>query len=196
MSTSAPNASNMQTKPPCGPNEGPGTRRPSTVAQDTAHAEACAEPPRVEVVIEVPRWSFLKRGSDGRIDFVSPIPCPFNYGSIQDYVGLDGELLDALVLGPRLPRGARVQVTAFGAVSVTDRGVTDDKLICAGWPPTRRQRRVILSFFRLYAQCKHLLNIYRGRPGQNYCGGWGNAGAAIRRAKRRDVTWKGPVIPF
>jgi len=166
------------------------------VQDAAAHGEAYRGPPRVEVVIEVSRWSFLKRGSNGRLDFVSPIPCPFNYGSIHDYVGLDGDLLDALVLGPRLPRGTRVQVTAFGAVSLTDCGMTDDKLVCAGLPPTQGQRRLVLYFFRFYAQCKRLLNIYRGRRGQHCCGGWVNAWAAIRRAKHRDDGWKGPVIPF
>ena len=33
---------------------------------------ASSEPPEVEVLIEVPRGSFLKRGSSGSIDFVSP----------------------------------------------------------------------------------------------------------------------------
>jgi hypothetical protein len=33
----------------------------------------------VDVVIEIPRWSFLKRGSTGHIDFVSPLPCPFTW---------------------------------------------------------------------------------------------------------------------
>ena len=56
------------------------------------------DPPEVEVVIEVPRGSFLKRGSTGRVDFISPLPCPFNYGSVPNYVGLEGDLLDALVL--------------------------------------------------------------------------------------------------
>lgn len=162
----------------------------------SARDNAREDPPRVEVVIEVPRWSFLKRGSNGQIDFVSPIPCPFNYGSIHGYVGLDGDLLDALVLGPRLPRGARVEVTAFGAISLTDRGMTDDKLVCASLPPTRGQRRLVVSFFHIYAQCKRLLNIYRGRRGQHACGGWSNAWAAIRRAEHRDDSWKGPVIPF
>jgi hypothetical protein len=32
----------------------------------------------VKVVIEVPRGSFLKRGWSGKVDFVSPCPCPFN----------------------------------------------------------------------------------------------------------------------
>ena len=53
---------------------------------------AFPEPPEVEVMIEIPRGSFLKRGSTGHIDFVSPLPCPFNYGSVPAYVGLEGDL--------------------------------------------------------------------------------------------------------
>ena len=45
--------------------------------------------PELEVVIEVPRGSFLKRGSTGRVDFVSPLPCPYNYGSVPQYIGLE-----------------------------------------------------------------------------------------------------------
>ena len=63
--------------------------------------------PELDVVIEVPRGSFLKRGSTGRVDFVSPLPCPYNYGSVPQYIGLEGDLLDALVLGPPLPLGTR-----------------------------------------------------------------------------------------
>jgi len=48
-----------------------------------------SEPPDVEVVIEVPRGSFLKRGSSGHIDFVSPLPCPFNYGAVPTLLGWD-----------------------------------------------------------------------------------------------------------
>ena len=51
-------------------------------------SEASPAPPEVEVVIEVPRGSFLKRGSTGHIDFISPLPCPFNYGSVPIYLGL------------------------------------------------------------------------------------------------------------
>ena len=65
--------------------------------------------PEVEVVIEVPRGSFLKRGSTGHLDFISPLPCPFNYGSVPSLLGLEGDLLDAVVLGPRLPRGTQRQ---------------------------------------------------------------------------------------
>src|SRR3954466_1640094 len=97
---------------------------------------AQTQPPQLEVVIEIPRGSFLKRGSTGHVDFVSPLPCPYNYGSIPAYIGLEGDLLDAVVLGPRLPFGAEVSVTAWGAVTVVDRGMADDKLICSATPLT------------------------------------------------------------
>jgi len=52
--------------------------------------------PEVDVVIEIPRGSFLKRGSTGHVDFISPLPCPFNYGSVPSYLGREGDLLDAV----------------------------------------------------------------------------------------------------
>ena len=106
-----------------------------------------SEPPSVEVVIEVPRGSFLKRGSTGRVDFISPLPCPFNYGSVPKYLGLEGDLLDAVVLGPRLPAGTRVQAKAWGAVILTDRGMTDDKLICGNHPLHRRSNEMCFGSF-------------------------------------------------
>lgn len=153
--------------------------------------------PRLEVVVEIPRGSFLKRGSTGQLDFVSPLPCPFNYGSVEDYVGLEGDLLDAVVLGPRLARGSRVSVLAYGAVGLTDRDMYDDKLICSDHPIAPWKRHLVLLFFRFYARCKWALNLLRGRPGRNACEGWGDAGAAIARARPRgEVDWQGPVVPF
>ncbi len=153
--------------------------------------------PTLEVVIEIPRGSFLKRGSTGELDFISPLPCPFNYGSIDDYIGLEGDLLDAVVLGPHLRRGSRVTVQAFGAVSLTDRGMTDDKLICSHKPLSAKQRSLILLFFSIYAKCKGVLNFFRGRSGRNACDGWCDAEAAIARATpRSEVEWKGPDVSF
>src|SRR5437867_9377339 len=154
------------------------------------------EPPSVDVVIEVPRGSFLKRGSTGHVDFVSPLPCPYNYGSVPTHIGLEGDLLDAVVLGPRLPLGTAVRVTAWGAVTLIDRGMVDDKLICSVTPPTSAERAAVLRFFRFYAQCKALLNLWRGRPGRNACDGWCAAEFALARAKRRDETWAGPPVEF
>ena len=152
---------------------------------------------QLEVVIEIPLGSFLKRGSTGQLDFVSPFPCPFNYGSIDAFVGLEGDLLDAVVLGPRLPRGARVTVHAFGAVGLTDRGMYDDKLICSYRPIKQWQRSLVLLFFKAYAQCKGLLNFMRGQTGRNACEGWCDAHAAIARAQpRNEAVWAGPTIRF
>ena len=155
------------------------------------------DPPGVlDIVIEIPRGSFTKRGSTGHVDFVSPLPCPFNYGSIPHFLGLEGDLLDAVVLGGRLPRGARVQLPAWGAVALTDRGLTDHKLICSPTPPTATERRSILRFFRFYARCKALLNLWRGRPGRNACDGWLDVDEAMRAARVRPPDWEGPEVPF
>jgi inorganic pyrophosphatase len=152
--------------------------------------------PELEVVIEIPRGSFLKRGSTGHVDFISPLPCPFNYGSVPKFLGLDGDLLDALVLGPRLPLGTRLRVKAWGAVTLTDRGMADDKLICSDHPLSQRERRNVLRFFRVYAKCKGLLNIWRRRPGRNACEGWGEASRALARARLRHDSWNGSPIEF
>jgi inorganic pyrophosphatase len=153
--------------------------------------------PSLEVVIEIPRGGFLKRGSTGTLDFVSPLPCPFNYGSISTLVGLDGDLLDAVVLGPRLRRGTRVTVRAYGAVGLTDRGMYDDKLICSTRPINRLQKQLVLAFFVVYARFKWLLNRLRRRPGPCASEGWGDACAALARARQRDeLDWRGPSIPF
>ena len=152
--------------------------------------------PLVTVVVEVPRWGFVKRGSDGRVDFVSPLPCPFNYGAVPDRLGLEGDLLDALVLGPRLARGTRVRLPAWGAVGFLDRGLYDDKLVCWTRPPGPRERWLVLHFFRAYALAKGLLNRLRGRPGRMGCTGWGDARAALRRSLPRPSRWQGPATRF
>jgi inorganic pyrophosphatase len=154
------------------------------------------QPPELEVVIEVPRGSFLKRGSTGHVDFVSPLPCPFNYGAVPDLIGLEGDLLDALVLGPRLRLGTRIRVKAWGAITLTDRGMSDDKLVCSTEPITAAQRRSVLRFFGFYARCKGLLNFVRRRAGRNACEGWFEADYALGRARPRQQSWRGAPIGF
>ena len=153
-------------------------------------------PVELDVVIEIPRGSFLKRGSTGEVDFVSPLPCPFNYGSAPRYLGLDDDLLDALVLGPRLPAGRRLRVKAWGAITLRDRGMVDDKLVCSHEPLDPGQRRRLLRFFGFYALCKGMLNFVRRRPGRNACEGWLEANTALARARPREASWRGPKVPF
>jgi len=155
-----------------------------------------SEPAELDVVIEIPKGSFLKRGSTGQVDFISPLPCPFNYGSVPELLGLEGDLLDAVVLGPRLPLGTRLLVKARGAVTLTDRGMKDDKLICSDHPLSIHERENVLRFFRFYAKCKGLLNVYRGRPGRNVCDGWCEASDALLRARPEDASWKKSPVGF
>jgi inorganic pyrophosphatase len=155
-----------------------------------------AAPILVEVVVEVPRGSFLKRGSSATVDFVSPLPCPFNYGAVPSLLGLEGDLLDALVLGPRLPYGTRLQVPAWGAVTLMDRGMVDDKLICCARRPSAAQLRAVLGFFHFYACCKGLLNLWRRRPGRNACEGWCEASFAIGRARPLQAGGVRAPVPF
>ena len=162
----------------------------------TPSGNAPSQPPEVDVVIEVPRGSFLKRGSSGRIDFVSPLPCPYNYGAVPTHLGLEGDLLDALVLGPRLRLGTRVRTKAWGAVTLTDRGMSDDKLICSDHRPSRAEIQRVLRFFHFYAKCKGLLNLWRRRPGRNACEGWCDATQAIARARPVTDAWTGSSVPF
>jgi len=155
------------------------------------------EAPLLEVIIEIPRGSFLKRGSTGDLDFISPLPCPFNYGSIPLLIGLEGDLLDAVVLGPRLPLGTKIKVYAWGAIGLTDRGMYDDKLICSHTPIPTWKKRMILLFFIIYARAKSVLNLIRGQKGRNRCEGWQEAEAALARAiPCTDTNWAGSKIPF
>jgi inorganic pyrophosphatase len=149
------------------------------------------DPPEVDVVIEVPRGSFLKRGSTGHIDFISPLPCPFNYGAVPNLVGLEGDLLDAVVLGPRLRFGTHTRVKAWGAITLTDRGLVDDKLICSDRRPDASQRRRVLRFFHFYARCKALLNACRRRPGRKCCEVWVKPVCARARPTERPIPGTG-----
>jgi inorganic pyrophosphatase len=133
---------------------------------DRQRSSALVElPEELEVVIEVPLGGFIKRRDDGSIDFVSPAPCPFNYGSVPDTRSGDGDRLDALVLGARLARGARVRRKVVARVRFTDAGRDDPKLVCSERPLGPVDRARIAAFFGFYARAKGLLNRLRGKTG-------------------------------
>jgi len=127
---------------------------------------------RVQVRIETPRGSFVKRRSDGPIDFVSPLPCPFDYGSLPGTRGADGEPCDALVLGGRRPAGTLVETQVLGLVRFVDGGLPDDKLVCgpAGALDGSVTRAAIRAFFVLYALAKRLRGIGAGRGATRFLG--------------------------
>jgi inorganic pyrophosphatase len=118
-----------------------------------------------EAVVELPRGTFVKRRADGRIDFVSPLPCPYNYGSLPGTTGGDGDPIDAIVLGPRLAAGTRVNLPLVAEVDFLDEGRVDTKLVLSAAPLSPAQARGLAAFFRVYAVAKRALACLRGRPG-------------------------------
>ncbi|HYH95937.1 inorganic diphosphatase [Hyalangium sp.] len=125
-----------------------------------------------EVLIETPRGSWVKWRSDGRVDFISPLPCPYNYGCIPGFVSDDGDPLDVVVLGPRLRRGERLRVPVVGVVDFIDAGRGDPKVICSGRPLGERERVGVERFFRVYAQFKRVLHRLRGQVPDTRFRGW------------------------
>lgn len=119
--------------------------------------------PEHDVIVEVPKWGFVKRRGADVVEFVSPFPCPFNYGYVPDTTSPDGAPRDALVLGPRLPRTSRVRARELGVVRFLDAGLEDDKLVCGREPLSRLDRLRVRVFFALYACAKRLRN--GGRAG-------------------------------
>jgi len=127
---------------------------------------------QVEVVVEVPRFGFIKRTSGGAIDFVSPLPCPVNYGSIPATLAADGDPRDAVILGPRLSRGTRCEVPVRAVLGFVDAGLMDDKVICKDGPLSAADRALLLVFFGIYAVAKGGLNRARRLPGPTRCLGF------------------------
>jgi inorganic pyrophosphatase len=124
---------------------------------------------KIEVVIETAKGEFFKRNEHGDIDFISPIPSPFNYGSVAGIWGEDGDLVDALVLGPKLSRGDRGSFFIVGRVQFVDAGMKDDKWICShSMLLSKRDRVRLILFFRLYARCKRFAGRLRGSSCQSY----------------------------
>jgi len=119
---------------------------------------------RVEVLIEVPRFSFVKRDHEGRVQLVSPLPCPFNYGSLPGTRGPDGDPIDVLVVGARRARGERLRVPVRGVVRFMDAGAADPKWICSERTLRTADVRDIERFFSVYSAAKRVLNGLLGRP--------------------------------
>ena len=119
-----------------------------------------------DALIESSRWTFVKRRADGRVDFVSPIPCPYNYGCLPGTTSGDGDPIDVIVLGPRLAAGTRVSLPVVAEVEFVDEGRADTKLVLSATPLMPAQARGLVAFFRVYAVAKRGLARLRGRSGE------------------------------
>lgn len=125
-----------------------------------------------EVRIEQPRWAMVNRRDDGSVDFVSPVPCPYNYGCIPSHVSGDGDALDALVLGRRLSRNTLVRVPMVAVVDFLDGGCDDPKVVCSVRPFTDVDARGLWAFFTVYAVFKRALARVRGTSTEVRLRGW------------------------
>ena len=119
----------------------------------------------VEVRIEIARGSHLKRDHLGRVELLSPVPCPYNYGSVVGTIAADGDPQDAIVLGPSVRRGTTLRLPRRGVVRFVDEGVVDDKWILSTRPVTPKDRLLLAAFFRLYSVVKRIADRARGNPG-------------------------------
>lgn len=143
---------------------------------------------QVEVLVQVPAGGFVKRRSDGEIDFVAPLPCPFNYGELPGTLGGDGDPLDAVVLGPRVRRGTLVSTQVYGAIAFEDAGAPDLKLVCGHKPPSNLERASVRAWFVGYGIAKGALNRLRGKSKRTRSAGWigpDEAWARVAQSKGR-----------
>lgn len=127
------------------------------------------------VLVEVPRGGLVKRRADGRVDYVSPVPCPFNYGCVPDRLGGDGDPQDAVLLGPRRPHGHLEPSVVRAVVRFVDAGRPDDKWVCADHAPSAAEKALVVGFFAVYGPLKAALNRLRGVPGETRFLGWQDA---------------------
>lgn len=118
----------------------------------------------VTVRVEAPRGRFVKRDDRGRVDVVSPLPVPFDYGAVPGTRADDGDPVDALVLGGPFPEGMEARWPVWGVVDFVDGGADDPKLVC-GPRPSLADQLAVEGFFAVYARYKRVLARLRGRRG-------------------------------
>jgi inorganic pyrophosphatase len=128
-------------------------------------------PDTATVRIEVSRFDFVKRGVDGTVDFVSPLPSFFSYGSVEGVAAADGDPQDALVVGAAPSRGSRVEYPVWGQVLFVDDGVADHKWVVGPNAPTPRQWSNVAHFFRVYAFAKRCMSLGRRSYGETVFNG-------------------------
>lgn len=131
-----------------------------------------------DVVIEIPGGSRNKYEIDhntGRIRLdrmlFTSTRYPWDYGFVDDTLGLDGDPLDALVMldEPTFP-GCVVSVRAIGMFRMTDEKGGDDKLLCVPAGDVRKEHirdiHHVSEYDRLEIQ--HFFEVYKDlEPGKS-----------------------------
>ena len=130
----------------------------------------------VSVTIEIPRWSFAKyamtEDGEGKVEFISPLPCPFNYGFIAGERGGDDLPLDAIVMGPRRPRGSSDSIEVRAVIHFVDNDEVDDKLVCATAVLKQWEVALLRVGFPVYVVMKRFVNWCKRKRGRTYLADW------------------------
>ncbi|MFM2163230.1 MAG: hypothetical protein RLZZ383_2742 [Pseudomonadota bacterium] len=121
----------------------------------------------VLIEVEIARGGREKRHPDGTLDYVSPVPAPFAYGSIVGEWGGDGDPLDVVVVGFTPAAGTRHRLRLVGHVRARDRGMDDDKWVAAPTHFARwHDRWTVHLFFLVYPTARAWVDARKGRSGR------------------------------
>lgn len=153
----------------------------------------------INVVIEIPagtseKWEVNEDGTALVRDFTGDVPrvidylpYPGNYGMIPRTLldadkGGDGGALDAMVLGPAVPRGSVVRARPIGVVRVVDRMVQDDKILAVMEGPTLKEVYDVESLQSRYPGSTEIIALWwsnaHGQASQVNLMGTGSRGQA------------------
>ena len=142
-------------------------------------ADAGGRVPRlVDVAVQLRAGSFVKRRSDGTIDYLAPLPSPFSYGEVAGTRAADGDAIDVVVWAAWPRAGTTIRLGLRGAIDFVDAGVADPKLVCAARPLRPWERACVLAWFGAFARAKAVLAALRGVQGVTKVRGWLEADAA------------------
>jgi len=154
----------------------------------------------IHVVIEIPGGSRNKYEIDhhtGRIRLdrmlFTSTRYPWDYGYVDDTLGLDGDPLDAMIMldEPTFP-GCVVSVRAIGMFRMTDEKGGDDKVLCVPAGDVRKEHLRDIHHISEYdrLEIQHFFEVYKDlEPGKSVEGaswvGRADAEKEVRAAYER-----------
>lgn len=160
---------------------------------------AFAEPGLIHVVVEIPartneKWQVEKASGslewereNGKPRVVQYPAYPGNYGmiprtSLPYEVGVDGDPLDVLLLGPRVERGSVVRARPIGVLRLVDDGERDDKILAVPMQGPLSDVTDLESLDAKYQGVRPIIETwftnYKG-PGRITSSGYGDAPDAV-----------------
>ncbi len=131
-----------------------------------------------DVLIEIPagsrnKYEVDKKTGKIRLDrmLFTSTRYPWDYGYVEDTLGLDGDPIDALVMldEPTFP-GCVVKCRAIGMFRMTDEAGGDDKLICVPAGDVRKEHLRDIHHISEYdrLEIQHFFEVYKDlEPGKS-----------------------------